>query len=665
MRGISFEKWPIIGFSIAFGLVCAVSFLSYRSIHALIDTSQDVSDTRHVIENLDEILIHTAEAESAARGYLISGDEVYLRPYHVALEASKMVLAETDSLIADMPAQQQAFVQLKLVIADKIQLHERKIALRREKGLNAALELFATGRGYQLMTDISNRISDMEAAENARLEVRERMVRQDAGRSLFMLWSGALLSLAILAAVYIHLSREIFRRQRSEAMQFQINRFYNVLSRVNEAIVRHREQDALFREVCRIAVEQGTFRMAWIGTLDQETGRVHPAAHAGREDGYLDAIEVTAKEGAAGMGPTGLAIREGRHVICDDLASDPSFLPWRNGALARNYRSSAAFPITAAGRIVGSLNLYSEEAGYFGDEIVNLLCEVTSDIGFALEAMEQESERKQAEEEARRLNEDLEQRVAARTEELGVLNQELELRNKEVVRANRLKSEFLASMSHELRTPMNAIIGFSDLMAEQKAGPLNEKQQRFLGHIQTGARHLLQLINDVLDISRIEAGRVELKPEHFSFGDAADELLSVLRPLIESKQIEVEAAMEEGVTVYADRTRFKQILYNLLSNALKFTPERGQVKIEARGGAEGTSISVADTGVGIAEEEHEAVFDMFHQAGVTTKGVREGSGLGLAITRRLVEQHGGSIRVESRVGEGTCFTFHLPRGPIS
>jgi PAS domain S-box-containing protein len=247
------------------------------------------------------------------------------------------------------------------------------------------------------------------------------------------------------------------------------------------------------------------------------------------------------------------------------------------------------------------------------------------------------------------------------TAELEAKNQQLEIRNREVERANRLKSEFLASMSHELRTPLHTIIGFADLLAEELKGPLNTDQKRFVSHIQEDSRHLLELINDILDLSKIESGRLELHPELFKSADAIAETITGLRPLAERKQISISETLDRNLRISADRLRFKEILYNLVSNAIKFTPERGQIMVESSKRPDGAYFAVTDTGIGIDPSERQAIFDKFYQLGPTTRGVREGTGLGLAITKSLVEMHGGKIWVESTPGQGSRFQFLLPR----
>jgi PAS domain S-box-containing protein len=247
------------------------------------------------------------------------------------------------------------------------------------------------------------------------------------------------------------------------------------------------------------------------------------------------------------------------------------------------------------------------------------------------------------------------------TESLETANRELELRNREVERATRLKSKFLASMSHELRTPLNAIVGFSDLLADGSPGDLNPKQKRFVNHIKQGSIHLLQLINDILDLSKIEAGQLELHCEDFLVVDALPEVLSTIRPIAMAKNIKVQQKLETDSPIYADRVRFKQVLYNLLSNAVKFTPKDGS--IEVRSFDEGTSVclSVTDTGIGVRPEDQAMIFEEFRQVEDTAR-THGGTGLGLAITRRLVEQQGGKIWLESEPGKGSRFSFTLPQG---
>jgi PAS domain S-box-containing protein len=247
--------------------------------------------------------------------------------------------------------------------------------------------------------------------------------------------------------------------------------------------------------------------------------------------------------------------------------------------------------------------------------------------------------------------------------EIRELNQMLEHRNREVERANQMKSEFLASMSHELRTPLNAIIGFSDLLGEESAGNLNPKQKRYTDHITQGARHLLALINDILDLSKIEAGRVEMQAAVFLAADAIGEVVASIRPLTAQKRLHLKSGVSPRVEITADRMHLKQILLNLLSNAIKFTPEGGAVTLDAQPDGNVFRISVTDTGIGIAPADLDTIFESFRQVSATTKGVREGTGLGLTITKRLVEAHKGRIWVESQAGKGSRFVVELPLQP--
>lgn len=237
--------------------------------------------------------------------------------------------------------------------------------------------------------------------------------------------------------------------------------------------------------------------------------------------------------------------------------------------------------------------------------------------------------------------------------------EELALRNAEIGRVSQRKSRFLANMSHELRTPLNAILGFTELL--QESGRLESKALRWNEHVRNAGIHLLQLVNDILDLSKIEAGELELHKESFSIEGAVPEVTAVLSPLARAKKISPEVTIEADLWLHADRVRFKQILYNLMSNAIKFTPEGGTVGVDAHASGQAVVLSVRDTGVGIAEEDHAAIFDEFEQVGeVSFSG--QGTGLGLTITKKLVEQHGGVISVASERGKGSLFTLTLPRG---
>jgi signal transduction histidine kinase/CheY-like chemotaxis protein len=226
--------------------------------------------------------------------------------------------------------------------------------------------------------------------------------------------------------------------------------------------------------------------------------------------------------------------------------------------------------------------------------------------------------------------------------------------------ASRAKSDFLASMSHELRTPLNAIIGFSDLMrAEPSEGDRRSVPIEWIEHIARGGHHLLSLINDVLDLAKVEAGRLELRRERVEVSQLAMDVAAGLRPLADRKRIQVETVLPEATLVDADRGRLRQVLYNLLSNAIKFTPDEGRIGLSVEGGDEAVEITVSDSGVGIDPADLDRIFQEFAQVGPAESQVG-GTGLGLALARRLVEAHGGTIGVESTLGSGSTFTVRLP-----
>jgi signal transduction histidine kinase/CheY-like chemotaxis protein len=264
---------------------------------------------------------------------------------------------------------------------------------------------------------------------------------------------------------------------------------------------------------------------------------------------------------------------------------------------------------------------------------------------------------------------ELEQRVLERTAELETAKKEVEeysftiLRAKEELeRASKFKDQFLSTMSHELRTPLNAILGFSELLPDERYGPLNERQRRYVAHIHTSGKHLLSLINDILDLSKIEAGRLELVFESVRVEASFEEVLDTLRPLADKKSHTLSQRVEGDPYARADATRFKQALMNLAGNAIKFMPKGGHIELVARTVEGKVRIEVRDNGPGIPAEEQKRIFESFYRLRQSEKSA-EGTGLGLAITQRLVELHGAELRLESTVGQGSCFYFSLPIVP--
>ena len=271
------------------------------------------------------------------------------------------------------------------------------------------------------------------------------------------------------------------------------------------------------------------------------------------------------------------------------------------------------------------------------------------------------NERAKRIEEIQRHNEMLESEVARRTQALVELNERLQSSNEQLKRANRLKSEFLANMSHELRTPLNAIIGFSELLEEGSFGALSEDQTGFVRDIHSSGRHLLGLINAILDLSKIEAGRMAFHREECNLAELFRDTLTVVRPLALKKQLQLESETDPAATyVLADPGKLKQIMYNLLSNAVKFTPEGGKIRVEAQALAADLVVCVSDTGIGIAQEDAAHVFDEFYQVDGSYTRRHEGTGLGLALVKSLVDMHGGRVEVQSAPGEGSRFSITLP-----
>jgi signal transduction histidine kinase len=330
-----------------------------------------------------------------------------------------------------------------------------------------------------------------------------------------------------------------------------------------------------------------------------------------------------------GEGATGrLAVTREPVQVPDIAAPDAYHGRMRDVLLRMGHRALLAVPLISEDHIVGGLVVNRRQPGEFAPEVIDLLRTLATQSALAIQ------------------NARLFRELADKSHQLEVASQH--------------KSEFLANMSHELRTPLNAIIGFSEVLGERLFGELNEKQEEYLKDIHASGQHLLSLINDILDLSKIEAGRMELELTDFNLPATLDNALTLVRERASRRGIALQMNVDERLDqVRADERKVRQVLLNLLSNAIKFTPEGGRIGVRAVPIDGSVEVSVSDTGVGIAPEDQEAIFEEFRQVGTADKKV-DGTGLGLALSRKFVELHGGRIWVESQIGVGSTFAFTLP-----
>jgi len=457
-----------------------------------------------------------------------------------------------------------------------------------------------------------------------------------------------------LAGVLVSLTDVTSERAAIERV-YLVSRLYQVLAETSQAILGLAEGHDILHEACRIAVEVAGLRLAWVGTVEQQSGDVVPVASVGDTNGYLDGLLISAKDTPEGRGPTGRAVREGVTVVSNDIAHDPSMAPWRERAMTSGYASSAALPLRMGGEVVGVFVVYAAQPGQFDPASVDLLERIAAAMSFGLEFQRIEEERRTAFERLEHYRVELEQRVDERTAALSLANERL-------AQADMAKSQFLANMSHELRTPLNSIIGFTGILLQGVAGELAAEQRKQLEMVFRSGKHLLSLVNDVLDLSRIEAGRVRLEYEEFDVVEIASGVLGSLRPLADQKGLELRADMPDApLAILADRAKVQQVLTNLVSNAVKFT-RSGSITLTLAPvpGGRRFTMAVTDTGPGIPDEEIEHIFEEFYQAAKPEGDKSAGSGLGLTITRRLVRMMGGELLLRSEVGVGSTFEVVLP-----
>jgi signal transduction histidine kinase len=364
---------------------------------------------------------------------------------------------------------------------------------------------------------------------------------------------------------------------------------------------------------------------------DEETEEFHLRATQNLDMAFVDLLRSTRiRKGEGAVGRMAVTFEP---TQIPDIERDATYQSrLRDAALHEGYHALLAVPLLREHRIIGGLIVNRKAPGEFAPDVIELLRTFAAQSALAIQNAR--------------------------------LFQEIEEKSHQLEIADRHKSEFLASMSHELRTPLNAVIGFSEVLLDRMFGELNPKQDEYLQDILTSGRHLLSLINDILDLAKVEAGRMELEVTDFHLPQAIDNAITLIRERAARRAITLGVEVDPRLgEIKGDERKVKQVLLNLLSNAIKFTPEGGRVGVEAALADGFAEISVSDTGVGIAPADHEAVFEEFRQVGSDYAKKHEGTGLGLTLSRRFVELHGGKIWVKSELGQGAIFTFTLPVKP--
>src|SRR6202046_5216213 len=671
-------------FFVATGAVAYVNFQTLKADSALVVRSGDT------LTSLEDVLSTVKDAETGQRGYLLTDRESYLAPYNAATQQIAPRLDALQRLTADNPAQQERLAPLKQHAAAKLNELKLTIDLRRTQGQAAALAEVQTDRGKQDMDAIRDAVSAMEHEE---IDLRAKRLADMADAYWSSILTGvisSLLGLGLTGVVGFLILRSEAARRREDWLQtgrVGLSKAMLGAQPINQL------GDNILSYLCRY--------------LDAHAGAIFSRDRNGpyrRVSAYgVPADTKIVDHFAGGEGLLGQAAVEGRSILVRDV-------PDGYIAIGSAFGESKPRHLVVAPAIVdGSTNAVLE----FGfihplrEDALSLLEQMSEGIGIAvrsanyraelqnfLEETQRQFEELQAQgEELRVSNEELEEQSRALKEsqsrlelqqaELEQTNSQLEeqaqqlenqrddleranemvrLRAQELERASQYKSDFLANMSHELRTPLNSLLILAKLLADNDTGRLSEEQVRYAQTIQSSGNDLLTLINDILDLSKIEAGHMEIKPEPLALIRLTKDLTNLFTPVAEKKNLEfrVEVAPECPTYIETDGQRLEQILRNLRSNAFKLT-EQGTVELRVARAPDGQiALSVADTGIGISQDKQNAVFEPFRQADGTISRKYGGTGLGVSICRELLPLLGGTLALRSVEGQGSTFTVLVP-----
>ncbi len=672
---------------VAFFIGSAV--ISSSNTKTLRESAQLVSHSHEVVTACEDLISLLKDAETSQRGYVITGDEKYLQPYNAALPRIDSRLNALAGLTVDNAEQQDRIPQIKGQITVKLQELAESVGIRRNQGFEAARDGVVTDRGKYAMDAIRAQIGAMEDTERRLLAQRFEQVGQAFRTTLQSTIISGALGIALTIAVAWLLRRTTLARQRQDWLQ-------TGHTRLSEQLIGDQKLEELGEKALRFLCEYleakagaifidegGSFRRCATYAVPAETG--------------------LPERFAPGEGLLGQAVKDKRPFLISEVPAD--YLSIGSSLGHSRPRHLLVAPAKADGVVNAVMEL-----GFFepvSDLALELLGRSAESIGIAvrtaysrsrilelLEETQRQTEELQAQsEELRVSNEELEEQTRALQQSQTQLEQQqvemeetnmqleeqtqlletqrddltqakvgLEAQARLIEQASRYKSDFLANMSHELRTPLNSSLILAQLLAENRTGNLTEEQIKFARTIQGAGNDLLALINDVLDLAKIEAGRLDIKPQRIVVQRLLDTLREQFNPMAGNRGLTLRLSAIPGApeTIESDPQRLEQVLRNLLSNALKFT-EQGEVALEISAAGPGrVAFAVRDTGIGIDPAQQRMIFEPFCQADATTSRKYGGTGLGLSISRELSRLLGGEIQLASEPGRGSVFTILLP-----
>jgi CheY-like chemotaxis protein/CHASE3 domain sensor protein len=672
---------------LAFFVVSGI--IAYRNVEVLRDNNQKIMHSHDVLMALNELLSTTQDAETGQRGYLLTGNERYLEPYQSAVAAEGAHLDTVTSLTKDNPVQQNNIRPLRRHLDAKLAELAQTIELRRTQSAQAALALVSTDRGKVEMDEIRKQLEVMRLEEDRLRDVR--IAEMDAAYKT-ALASGvlsALLGAVLTFAVFILIRRATRARARDEWLTAgQVG--------LANAMMGDKTIEELSDEILSFLARYLGFQAGAL--FKGENGLFKRVAALGIPADAQTTLRFEYKEGLLGK-----VAADGQSTIIHDV---PDGYMTIGSALGRDKPRHLLLAPTHADATVNAVI----EMGFLhpvDDRALELLDQVSPSIGIALRSARFRSQLQDALEETQRQAEELQ----VQSEELRVSNEELEeqgralkesqtrleqqqveleqtnsqleeqaqiletqrddlertgaavaLKARELEQASQYKSDFLANMSHELRTPLNSLLILSKLLSDNPSENLSAEQVKFAQTIESSGNDLLTLINDILDLSKIEAGHIEVRPEIVTPQRLVSDLRQVFEPVANERKLDfkIDIAADAPSVMETDRQRLEQVLKNLLSNAFKFT-EKGGVELRIAPVGDGQiAFSVKDTGIGVPREQQESIFEAFRQADGTISRRYGGTGLGLSISRELSRLLGGSIALDSQPGEGSTFTVTVP-----